>query len=62
MSGERISQALARIEAAAARIAAADRPSAGADPALAARHEALREAVKQTLHDMDELIGKGQGA
>jgi len=62
MSGERISQALARIEAAAARIAAADRPTAGGDPALAARHEALREAVRQTLRDMDDLIAKGHGA
>jgi hypothetical protein len=59
MSGERISQALARIEAATARIAAAGGRPSQHDGALAARHEALRAAVKQSLQEMDALIGKG---
>lgn len=61
MDGERCERALARIEAAVARIcAAAQRPQMGAsegDPAgLEARHRDLREAVAQSLIELDTLI------
>lgn len=65
MTGDRVSQALARIEAAAQRIEAASArpapPSAQSDAALAARHERLRKAVSQSLQQLDLLIeGGGQ--
>jgi 2-methylisocitrate lyase-like PEP mutase family enzyme len=57
MNGDQAEAALARIEAALARIeaAAARRKQAQAD--LAARHDALKSAVAETLGDLDELIG-----
>ncbi len=57
MTGQRVSQALARIEAAAARIEAAAAKGGGEDSALAARHDALRDAVTHSLRELDTLIG-----
>jgi hypothetical protein len=60
MAGDRIAQALARIEAAANRIeAAAARPASGAagDPELARKHEALRHEAGAALAELDRLIG-----
>lgn len=51
---------MARIEAAAARINAAAARESGADGALAARHQALREAVSASLHELDSLIAGAQ--
>lgn len=56
MTGQRVSEALARIEAAAARIEAAAAHGSGADSALSARHDALREAVTHSLRELDSLI------
>ena len=65
MAGDRIAQALARIEAAAGRIeAASSRPvpapapgvEAG-DPELARKYEALRHEAGAALADLDRLIG-----
>ena len=56
MTGNRASQALARIEAAAARIDAAAARASGSNGALAAKHQALRETVSQSLHELDSLI------
>lgn len=59
MESDRISQAIERIEAAANRISAADGKlsvSATGDNELAAKHEALRHEVSQTLSKLDELI------
>ena len=56
MTGNRASQALARIEAAAARIDAAGTRESGADGALAAKHQALRDAVSLSLQELDSLI------
>ena len=47
---------LARIEAALARIEAASARPGGGDAALRARHDRLREAVGQSLRDLDQLI------
>lgn len=61
MSGERIEDAVRRIEAALARIAAvADAPSAPAGPSTGARVEdlALRESVGQTLAELDGIIAR----
>lgn len=65
MDGDRIEQAVQRIEAALARIAAvADNPPApAADPEteqklqeLGQRHEHLREVANGVLGDLDKLI------
>ena len=60
MTGERINQALGRIEAAAARIEAASAARAPSDDGLAERHEALRSVVTQSLKDLDALIGSAK--
>ena len=57
MSADRVEQALARIEAAAARIEVGT-ARAGK---LGARHAELRQAVSQSLREIDSLIA-GQGA
>lgn len=59
MSGDRIEQAVQRIEAALARIAqVADREPAGhaAASALVVRHEELRETVATQLGELEALI------
>ncbi len=61
MSGDRIENAVQRIEAALARIAdAADsvRPPPSSVSGLVVKHEELRETVSNTLKDLDDLIGK----
>lgn len=72
MNRDRSEQALARIEAALARMEAglaqkalgAQRPLASGDDAdlvqLRQKHEQLRAAVTQSLHQLDTLIGGGQ--
>ena len=59
MAGDRIAQALARIEAAAGRIeAAATKPAPdAADPELFRKHAALRHEAGAALADLDRLIG-----
>lgn len=59
MAGDRITQALARIDAAAARIeAAASRPMLDAgDAELARKYEILRREAGAALADLDRLIG-----
>lgn len=61
MAGDRIAQALARIEAAASRIeAAASRPAAmpaSGDPELVRKYETLRHEAGAALADLDRLIG-----
>ena len=62
MGGDRIAQALARIEAAAGRIeVAASRPAPGGDapgdPELARKYETLRTEAGAALADLDRLIG-----
>ena len=62
MDGDRTTRALARIEGALARLEAAARTSFVAesgDAELAARHSKLRDAVTQTLRQLDELIEGG---
>ena len=59
MDGDRIRQALARIEAAAQRIEAkAARPAAvaGGDSDLQQRYEALRRESTAALRDIERLI------
>lgn len=60
MEGDRIGGAVARIEAALARIEKAARPPRAAtsddDGGLAARHEALRNAVAGSLAELDQVI------
>jgi capsule polysaccharide export protein KpsE/RkpR len=56
MEGASIENALARIEAALTRIENAASRAPTADHALAARHESLRAAVTQSLHQLDTLI------
>jgi len=63
MSGAQTDQTLVRLDAAISRIEAAlDRPVAAAvsepDHALAARHDSLRQAVAETLRDLDGLIAE----
>ena len=61
MAGDRIAQALARIDAAADRIAAAAASpapaSAGGDDALAQMYAALRSEAGAALAELDRLIG-----
>jgi len=61
MTGERTEQALTRIEAALARIERASSGVEASATAAAARHDALRAAVAETLHDLDILIGEQRG-
>jgi hypothetical protein len=61
MEGDRISQALARIEAASRRIEAvaarpAPAPAPKGDPDLERRHAALRSEAGTALQDLDRLI------
>lgn len=61
MEGDRISQALARIEAASRRIEAvaarpAPAPAPMGDPDLERRHAALRSEAGAALQDLDRLI------
>lgn len=58
MAGDHSHPALARIDAAIARIEAATlRPrESAANDALAARHQALRTAVAETLGELDAVI------
>ena len=61
MTGERTETALARIDAALARINTAT-PQVGTRCADSARrHDHLRAAVAQTLHDLDLLIAEQDG-
>jgi hypothetical protein len=61
MAGDRIAQALARIDAAAGRIeAAAGRPApapGAGDDDLARRYQALRSETGAALAELDRLIG-----
>ncbi len=62
MNGDRSEIALARIEAALARLkSVAQRPQpsgdGSADAELHQKHEQLRAAVTQSLHQLDALIG-----
>lgn len=61
MAGDRIAQALARIDAAAGRIESAagnPAPSPGAgDPELARKYESLRHEARAALAELDQLIG-----
>ena len=59
MSGDRITQALARIDAAAGRIEAAARRSApgSGDAELARKYATLRREASAALADLDRLIG-----
>lgn len=64
MDGDRIRQALARIDDAARRIEeAAARPAspAAADPDLVRRHAALRSEAGAALRDLDLLIEALEG-
>lgn len=56
MEGASIDQALGRIEAALSRIEQAAETDARPDRELAERHERLREAVGQSLQQLDALI------
>ena len=69
MSGDRSEQALARIEAALARMEAAALHPRGSGENVAEgayiaqlrhKHEQLRHAVTQSLHQLDALIGGAQ--
>jgi hypothetical protein len=57
MEGDRIAQALARIESAAGRIEAAGSSSADGDPESARKYEALRKETGAALAELDRLIG-----
>lgn len=57
MEGHPTEPALSRIESALARIEAAAERIGRKDPDLPARHEALRDAVSDTLQQLDALIG-----
>jgi hypothetical protein len=64
MAGDRIAQALARIEAAAGRIeAAAARPApdGAGDAERARKYESLRHEAGAALADLDRLIGSLDG-
>jgi hypothetical protein len=62
MMGERTETALARIDAALARIDGASSRLTMRTGEIARRHDHLRAAVAQTLHDLDLLIGEQEGA
>jgi hypothetical protein len=62
MTGERTETALARIDAALARINAASARVGSRTGDLARKHDHLRAAVAQTLHDLDLLIADQEGA
>ena len=58
MEREQTLRAIARIEAALARLEAErNAPATAPDSVLAARHEALRQTVSETLSELDTLIG-----
>ena len=68
MNGDRSEQALSRIEAALARMEAAAKQPRGPAPGTAEgadiaqlrrKHEQLRQAVTQSLHQLDALIDGG---
>lgn len=61
MTGERTETALARIDAAVARINAASARVADRTGQLARKHDHLRSAVAQTLHELDLLIAQQEG-
>ncbi|MFA7588686.1 MAG: hypothetical protein WCY11_21280 [Novosphingobium sp.] len=61
MTGERTSQALARIDAALARIEWATGRTGEAIAAQGRKHDALRQAVSETLRDLDILIANETG-
>ena len=65
MAGDRIAQALARIDAAAGRIeAAADRPTPASDTGdaeLKQKYETLRHEAGAALAEIDRLIGALDG-
>ncbi|MBX9644193.1 MAG: hypothetical protein K2W91_08865 [Novosphingobium sp.] len=66
MDADRSKAAMARIEAALARIEGAARAprAAAAGPELAdlqARHDRLRDAVQDSLEQLDQLIEGAQG-
>ena len=59
MDNERVILAIGRIERALTRMEAAkNNMAAEPDPALEARHEALREEMKQAIETIDGLIAK----
>ncbi len=62
MTGEKTETALARIDAAVARINEATNRVGTRGAELARRHDHLRSAVAQTLHDLDLLIAEQEGA
>ena len=61
MAGDRIAQALARIDAAAGRIEAAAsgsvRASGAGDSEIASKYDALRGETSAALAELDHLIG-----
>ena len=68
MNGDRSEHALARIEAALARMEATAKQPRGPTPGTAEgadiaqlrrKHEQLRQAVTQSLHQLDALIDGG---
>ena len=62
MDGDRTTRALTRIDAALARIDAAARrpaPAVPTDSGLAVRHNQLKDAVTQSLRQLDDLIAGG---
>lgn len=61
MSSERTEQALARIDAALARIQNAAAQAETAVGEQARRHDVLRQAVAETVRDLDILIGGRNG-
>jgi hypothetical protein len=54
-----VETALARIEAALSRIETLAARPVNADPALEERHRRLRDAVGQSLRQLDDLLGDG---
>ena len=62
MTGERTETALARIDAALARINEATTRVGTHGAELARRHDHLRNAVAQTLRELDLLIAEQEGA
>jgi len=56
MSADQVNQVLSRIEAAAARIGAAATQSEASVTVLAQKHAALRQALAESLAEIDSLI------